>query len=192
MAGHARTENTRLFAPSHCCSARPPALGTSNLLILTHLSRLKSKVMLGPVSRHLRKPGEDGYRTPAIEDLEHPGIDTSTFTSALSNGIDGPLHSPTRVHYMNQYFGHNPHFCHRKDHSDELPFASPRKLDWKQRIKHVTWAYFTVTMATGCIANVLATGTLEYVSRCVTLRANELQYHSDSMDLRQSALSSSY
>jgi hypothetical protein len=157
-------------------------------------SRLKSKTMLSSVPRHLRKPGEDGYRTPTIEDPEHPahnGVDTSTFASALSNGIDDPLHSASHVRCTHHHFGHNPYYCHRRDHSDELPFEPPKNLTWKQRIKHVTWAYFTVTMATGGIANVLSTGISDYSPCCVTLRANVMLSHSDSANSKQSASSSS-
>lgn len=39
-------------------------------------------------------------------------------------------------------------------------YLNPRSknLPWKQRLRHVTWAWFTLTMATGGIANVLNTG----------------------------------
>jgi hypothetical protein len=37
-------------------------------------------------------------------------------------------------------------------------YDTTRKLSWKRRIRHITWAYFTLTMATGGIANVLYTG----------------------------------
>jgi hypothetical protein len=36
--------------------------------------------------------------------------------------------------------------------------ASASSLSWKKRIRHVTWAYFTLTMATGGLANVLYEG----------------------------------
>jgi hypothetical protein len=120
--------------------------------------------MLNFLPRHLRKPGEDGYRTPTIEDSEHPahhGIDTSAFTSTVCDGSDHPMDSGSQVHCAYHHFGHNPHYCHRRRHSEGLPFEPPTKLSWKQRIKHVTWAYFTVTMATGGIANVLSTSNLD-------------------------------
>ncbi|EXJ91274.1 hypothetical protein A1O1_04384 [Capronia coronata CBS 617.96] len=40
----------------------------------------------------------------------------------------------------------------QKEMSDD---EKPKRLSWRQRLKHVTWAWFTMTMATGGIANVL-------------------------------------
>jgi hypothetical protein len=37
----------------------------------------------------------------------------------------------------------------------------PSRLSWRKRIRHVTWAYFTLTMATGGLANVLYEGTCD-------------------------------
>ena len=113
---------------------------------------------------HLRKPGEDEYRTPTIEDPEHPayhGVDTSAFTSTGCDGSNDARHFGSQVQCPYHHFGHNAHYCQRRHHSEGLPFESPTKLSWKQRIKHVTWAYFTVTMATGGIANVISTSNLD-------------------------------
>jgi hypothetical protein len=35
-----------------------------------------------------------------------------------------------------------------------------RKLSWRERVRHFTWTWFCMTMATGGIANVLYTGLL--------------------------------
>jgi len=98
--------------------------------------------------------GEDGYRTPTIEDPEHPANSRNS-TSPLAASRD--------------YKDDRWRSCGRDPANDmEVPGdgssedtsnVKPRKLSWKQRMKHVTWAWFTLTMATGGIANVLHNGT---------------------------------
>ena len=93
-----------------------------------------------------RQPGDDGWRTPTIEDSDHP------LNLRLVNGS-------RRAQLVEQLHGLQP----RKErlapqHSAETSQDYPTNLTWKQRVKHVTWAWFTMTMATGGIANVLSSG----------------------------------
>lgn len=50
----------------------------------------------------------------------------------------------------------------KEDAKGELD--GPKQLSWKQRMQHVTWAWFTLTMATGGIANVLHNGESAFLS----------------------------
>lgn len=113
--------------------------------------------------RHLLSPGEDGYRTPTIEDAEqrvhrrHFPLHLHPTGSLLQSLSHGHLHSPTASRA-------DPEKIHSDTGSEDirgcckLPKGWPENLNWKQRIRHFTWAYFTLTMATGGIANVLHAG----------------------------------
>jgi len=96
------------------------------------------------------------YRTPIVEDVEHP--------------VHRRLENDDYSRNNTSYFRRIPRIRRASgipenaasDHpsSEELiECEPPKKLTWKQRVKHVTWAYFTLTMATGGMANVLHTGT---------------------------------
>lgn len=108
------------------------------------------------VPRHLRRPGDDGYRTPTIEDTElfcqdspclHPIQSLSeAHATALSALNDVELRRGSRTNDVDEVEGLN----NEKSVDDKS-----QKLGWKQRIRHLTWTYFTLTMATGGIANVL-------------------------------------
>ncbi|KAJ5128469.1 hypothetical protein N7526_006635 [Penicillium atrosanguineum] len=96
------------------------------------------------VPRHMRSPGDDGYRTPTIEDAER----------ILSELADSPGSGTREVHT----------YCFGGGAAESLNDFSlnrrftdtpPSRLSWKKRIRHITWAYFTLTMATGGLANVL-------------------------------------
>lgn len=131
------------------------------------------------VPRYLRSPGEEGFRTPTIEDavrvLEEaranqlPGADRG-LSGIHSSALEAALQKATsrgtdHTHKLDEY---------KRDSgdSDEMgeqyhgggglarrnTDASAKKLSWKKRIRHITWAYFTLTMATGGMANVLYTG----------------------------------
>ena len=88
-------------------------------------------------------PGQDGYRTPTIEDYEqhlHRRGHHGAFSQMHLRSPGGilSLSSETKSH-----------------------LSLTRGLEiigWKERLRHFTWSFFTMTMATGGIANVLHTG----------------------------------
>lgn len=120
------------------------------------------------VPRHMRTPGEEGYRTPTLEDAEHdlstdqistlaypptPQALRRVHTSALES-IQGP--SPRRGREsLKQRMGFQDAGA---INAKECENPSDLNLSWKQRIRHFTWAFFTLTMATGGIANALYAG----------------------------------
>lgn len=115
-----------------------------------------------PPPRHLRSPGDDGYRTPTIEDAEK---DLALQDSALSV----PTGTRTREAHSSALEAlHRYRTCKSEERAggvdeEEEAAGIPSRdrtaisLGWKQRVRHLTWAFFTLTMATGGIANVLYT-----------------------------------
>ena len=95
-------------------------------------------------------PGQDGYRTPTIEDYELHRLAHQQHNGGLSNNSSHfrlPHPSPgflsrPQLNLSSSNFGH----------------SILEKLQWKERIRHFTWTFFTMTMATGGIANVLYHG----------------------------------
>lgn len=121
-----------------------------------------------PVPRHLRSPGDDGYRTPTIEDTERD------FTVPENALCQCPSSAGTDVRDAHTSALENVHRAsYRKPDGDmdgaTLPHSesgySAKKLTWKKRIRHFTWAFFTLTMATGGIANVIYNSTLNLPTR---------------------------
>ena len=117
--------------------------------------------------RHQRQPGQEGYRTPVIEDPEHPANryrgprpssrrsmsqTTTKFFYELYHGDPTSSQGATVPSIANVISANSG----STDNVDTDP--RPKNLSWKQRMQHVTWAYFTLTMATGGIANVLSAG----------------------------------
>ena len=105
-----------------------------------------------PIPSHMRSPGQDGYRTPIIEDFEmRNGCPTTPIGAPTPSGVA----TPSSLHHR------QPHGRHQLDlSSSSLAHSILDKLHWRERIRHYTWTYFTMTMATGGIANVLHTGML--------------------------------
>ncbi|KAJ5580746.1 hypothetical protein N7450_007047 [Penicillium hetheringtonii] len=119
------------------------------------------------IPRHMRSPGEDGYRTPTIEDAERTlsilGVMDSSASQARevhSTALDAVLQrvssrATDRAAGKEKDSGISG--CKDRDYDPNGTAADyfASKLSWKKRIRHVTWAYFTITMATGGLANVL-------------------------------------
>lgn len=131
-----------------CSNVRMPAMSSSST-----------------VPRHMRSPGDDGYRTPTIEDaqLNFPVLRVSD--SRGSQGIQSS--AVEQLHNLSQRATDRGLESEQKDCGDcldhnslhrTLTGYSAKSLSWKKRIRHVTWAYFTSTMATGGLANVLYEG----------------------------------
>lgn len=114
--------------------------------------------------RHMRSPGDDGYRTPTIEDAEHTfsqladspgsgarGVHTTALEAALQRASSRVTDANAKEYNA----------CRDQDgYSLNRRFTDtpPSRLSWRKRIRHITWAYFTLTMATGGLANVLYEG----------------------------------
>jgi hypothetical protein len=118
--------------------------------------------------RHMRIPGEDGYRTPTIEDAERaisilgaaPETAMSPVREAHSSALEAVLQRASSRATVKSEKPDKDKAC--REHNGlglfGLKPTAPGNLSWKKRIRHVTWAYFTLTMATGGLANVLYQG----------------------------------
>jgi hypothetical protein len=106
------------------------------------------------IPRHLRQPGEEGYRTPVVEDPEHPAHPRQRNVQAARSAPGRAFNHfalgalQTSFDSSSKQAAHNSEKNHESDRC-YLPEGFPERLNWRQRIKHVTWAYFTLTMATG-------------------------------------------
>ncbi|KAL8663403.1 MAG: hypothetical protein Q9202_003922 [Teloschistes flavicans] len=83
------------------------------------------------VPRHMSLPGQDGWRTPTVHDYERERMDNVEEGTASKEAVNTP--PPAR-------FG-----LHTVSKID----LSLEKLYWRERIRHFTWTFFTMTMATG-------------------------------------------
>lgn len=104
------------------------------------------------VPRHMIPPGQDGYRTPTIEDYEHHIAQSARDEPIQGSASSGSSHS--RLPVPNSGILGKHRNLSRLNVSDRID----EKLQWRERIRHFTWTFFTITMATGGIANVIFTG----------------------------------
>ena len=94
------------------------------------------------IPRHLLPPSHDGYRTPTIEDFELQMSRLRGSQRSASSLNNNGSHS--RLPYL------HPTFLPRHSanpSSTSLALSILEKLQWKERIRHFTWTFFTTTMA---------------------------------------------
>jgi len=97
--------------------------------------------------------GQVGHHTPTIENSEKIG----GRCSRIEDVWDGLLNNTSRLRI--------PQADDVLDHpsaiaSNANSLAEPllERLEWRERLRHFTWTFFTMTMATGGIANRLYEG----------------------------------
>lgn len=110
--------------------------------------------------RHMPKPGDDGYRTPTIEDAENLfAVQRNKNSLIPSAGVWARQAHSSALEALHSNSCRKPEGDAVADVNGVHPHNdsdySAVSLSWKQRIRHFTWAFFTLTMATGGIANVL-------------------------------------
>lgn len=108
-----------------------------------------------------RQQHKDGYRTPAIEDENHP---LNLWRTRQSNNGRIDSYFPPQDQNTTEQIDRFRKLENQPGRSTEQPrrksTARDVHLPWKERVKHTTWAYFTMCMATGGLANVLHAGML--------------------------------
>ncbi|KAI4283632.1 MAG: hypothetical protein L6R38_002052 [Xanthoria sp. 2 TBL-2021] len=97
-----------------------------------------------PIPPEMSRPGQDGYRTPTVHDYEREKGDT-TQDERPPHAKPATTQSPSTGLFSRQSALLN---LSRIDRGLE-------RLHWRERIRHYTWTFFTLTMATGGLANVL-------------------------------------
>lgn len=115
-----------------------------------------------------RRPGNEGWRTPMIEDDDHP---LNMWRSQHSSGtaFESSSQSHSQEEIVNQQTAtpqpqgapvSSRDLRHKLTHHTQHS-THPEHLPWKERLRHTSWAWFTMSMATGGLANVLNAGKLK-------------------------------
>lgn len=119
---------------------------------------------------YMAEPGEDGYRTPTGEDIEQTrrlgslGEMLRQRGSKLSraNAEQKIVHEKSDLEASPSKSSTSDNSEHKKmertlDHLRDTAHRVEERLvlNWRQRLEHFTWTYFTITMATGGLANVI-------------------------------------
>ena len=100
---------------------------------------------------HTVPSGEDGYRTPTGEDFEVANRLPHNKRREDCFQDEATIRPPQSA---NGVLGHHSATVSTASLSERLL----ERLFWRERIRHFTWTFFAITMATGGIANVIYTG----------------------------------
>ena len=108
---------------------------------------------------HMIPSGEDGYRTPTGEDFDLASRQPYSkrredYFLPGATPIPPPAVNGHSNGTPNGVLGHHSATASTASLGERLFEA----LFWRERIRHFTWTFFTLTMATGGIANVIYTG----------------------------------
>jgi len=97
-----------------------------------------------PIPRHMVAPGQEGYRTPMIEDYEHDSTHQVHQMHQVARPSAGQ--SDTRLDVQRPALS-----SHHAFHLSNLNLSPTllERLESRERIRHFTWTFFTLTMATG-------------------------------------------
>lgn len=108
-----------------------------------------------PLPDHMVPPGQDGYRTPTVEDYQrhvreaHQQQQQQQLRPRRPGVVSSARNSRARIPTARMFSNLS---------SGSLGQGILEGLEWRERIRHFTWTFFTMTMATGGIANVLYSG----------------------------------
>ena len=93
-----------------------------------------------PIPSHMLPPLEDGYRTPLGEDYEYHFRNRAY---AERRQIDGPTQS-----FPGHFYPLPPPSARSRLSIIAITEKLEEKLAWRRRIRHFTWNFFSLTMAT--------------------------------------------
>ena len=110
------------------------------------------------ISTNASYPGWDEDQTAAIEDYQVANVQSAVRNQGGQSNNSSQIQIPGT---LNAVFAHHSASASAVSLGERLL----ERLQWKERIRHYTWTYFTMTMATGGVANVIYTGAYKDVTQ---------------------------